>query len=188
MTMDNLLKKRVTEVVDIFSKKDSWPIDDIMSLSTKVAENFKYNRKVAFLGNGGSAAEAIHLAAEFTGKCVKSHDPWPAICLNESQSAITAIANDFGYEFVFSRQVEAHLSRGDIMIALSTSGTSQNILRAITCGLDLGVECYLWSGRGAPHLKGVDIWRVPSTSTPRIQEIHLVWGHLLAEQVEDLLA
>lgn len=182
------ITQRVSEISKVFSNQASWPIEALKNLSERVADNFANNRKVAFVGNGGSAAEAIHLAAEFTGRCVQPHQPWPAICLNESQSALTAIANDFGYEFVFSRQVEAHLSKKDILIALSTSGSSKNIINAISRGLELELDCYLWTGSSAPDFNGVNVWRVPSSSTPRIQEIHLTWGHILAEQVEDLLA
>ena len=144
-------------------------------------------KKIAFVGNGGSAAEAMHMAAEFTGKCVLEHQPLPALCLNESQSALTAIANDFGVDFMFSRQVQAHLQQGDLLIALSTSGKSKNILNALNAAKEMGAQAILWMGDFDNETTGIEIWKVPSTSTPRIQEIHLVWGHIVAEAVEQLI-
>jgi D-sedoheptulose 7-phosphate isomerase len=158
----------------------------IEGLAKLIHETFESGHKIAFVGNGGSAAEAMHLAAEFTGKCVIEHKPLPALCLNESQSALTAIGNDYGIEFVFSRQVEAHLKAGDLLIALSTSGKSKNILNALKSARDQGVHSILWMGEFDIELKEVDVWKVPSTSTPRIQEMHLTWGHVVAEAVESL--
>jgi len=140
--------------------------------------------KIVFLGNGGSAAEATHLAAEFTGKCVVDHRPVSALCLNESISAITAIANDYGFEHIFSRQIQAHVRKGDILVALSTSGSSRNILKAMSESTALGASVYLWTGNIKEDIPGIEIWRVPSNSTPRIQELHLLWGHIIAEVFE----
>jgi D-sedoheptulose 7-phosphate isomerase len=109
------------------------------------------------------------------------------LCLNESQSALTAIANDYGADFMFSRQVEAHLRQGDLLIALSTSGRSKNVLNAIHTAKEIGAHVILWMGEFEINLDGVEIWKVPSTSTPRIQEVHLTWGHIAAEAVESLL-
>jgi D-sedoheptulose 7-phosphate isomerase len=175
---------RIADARNLFLKSDSFSVTDLSDLAQQLLEAFKSGNKVAFVGNGGSAAEAIHLAAEFTGKCVVAHAPMPALCLNESQSALTAIANDYGIDQMFSRQVEAHLGSGDILIALSTSGKSPNIVNALSKAVERGVECHLWTGDSDVVLPGVKIWKVPSTSTPRIQEIHLAWGHILAEIVE----
>lgn len=183
-SLESMFEERIADIGAIFSSPQSWPVKRLVELSREVIKTFTSGNKLAFLGNGGSAAEAMHLAAEFTGKCVVPHSPLPAICLNESQSSLTAIANDFGAEFIFSRQVEAHLKENDILIALSTSGTSKNVLNALDSGRSKGIRTILWSGLSSPDLKDVDIWRAPSKSTPRIQEIHLAWGHLLAEVVE----
>ena len=156
----------------------------LFALSNQVLQVFANSKKIAFVGNGGSAAEAMHLSAEFTGKCVIDHKPLPAICLNESQSSLTAIANDYGVEHTFSRLVEAYLVEGDLLIALSTSGKSPNILKALALCTERGITPILWTGLNAPEILGVDVWRVPSLSTPRIQEVHLTWGHILAEVVE----
>ncbi len=175
---------RIDAAKELLSQEQSFSIKEIESLALKILKAFKNGNKVAFVGNGGSAAEAMHLAAEFTGKCVVPHPAMPAICLNESQSALTAIANDFGVEEIFARQVDAHLYEGDILIALSTSGKSPNIVRAVQRAISKKVDCYLWTGSTDSKIDGAQYWKVPSTSTPRIQEIHLIWGHILAEVVE----
>lgn len=156
----------------------------IESLGKIVVSALKKNKKLGFLGNGGSAAEAMHLASEFVSKCSKDHRPLSAVCLNESQSTITAIANDYGFENVFERIVAAELNEGDILIALSTSGKSINVLRAIRKANEIGVQVYLWTGQNTIDLESVEIWNCELRSTPRIQELHLIWGHLLAEYVE----
>ena len=183
--MENEVLKRVLDLQGLVSKPQSFPIEQITLLAERTLLAFKRGNKIAFVGNGGSAAEAMHLAAEFTGKCVIPHPPMPALCLNESQSALTAIANDFGVDYMFSRQVEAHLGKGDILIALSTSGKSPNIVNALLKAVERGVDSYLWAGNSADEIAEVKVWKVPSNSTPRVQEIHLVWGHILAEVVEE---
>ena len=181
------MQKRIEDVRSVFFNETSLDAIRIEHLARVIHETFKSGHKIAFIGNGGSAAEAMHLAAEFTGKCVIDHMPLPALCLNESPSALTAIANDYGVESMFSRQVQAHLLASDLLIALSTSGKSKNILNALKSAKEIGVHTILWMGNFDIDLDGVDIWKVPSTSTPRIQEMHLVWGHIIAEAVESFL-
>jgi D-sedoheptulose 7-phosphate isomerase len=178
------LNSRIKEIRALYFDNSNLPENQLLALSSTLVETFRNGNKIAFVGNGGSAAEAMHLAAEFTGKCVVDHVPLAAICLNESQSALTAIGNDYGFDKIFSRQVEAHLREGDLLIALSTSGRSANILNALTAANTLKVRTYLWMGNFELDLPGVEIWRVNSKSTPRVQEVHLSWGHLLAELVE----
>jgi D-sedoheptulose 7-phosphate isomerase len=139
------------------------------------------------MGNGGSAAEATHLAAEFVGKCVVDHEPWPAISLNDSMSAITAISNDWSFDEIFARQVRAHAKPNSLFVGLTTSGKSKNVLEALKTANSLGSKtALLTSQQGAEYSKEfVDIiLAVPSIQTPRIQELHLFWGHLLAEVLE----
>jgi D-sedoheptulose 7-phosphate isomerase len=161
---------------------------DLVKMISTIMKALSNGRKIAFAGNGGSAAEAMHITAEFTGKCVRPHDPWPVICLNESQSALTAIGNDYGFDQVFSRMVRAHLDKGDVLVLLSTSGTSGNILEAIKWAHQKKVQTYLWTGKNSPtqDSKGLTVLRAPAEETPRIQEIHLIWGHLLAEILEEI--
>ena len=178
---------KVSEYIQLTQDKDSYPILKLLKTAKEMLQVFERGGRVAFVGNGGSAAEAMHIAAEFTGKCVIDHKPLSVLCLNESQSSITAIANDFGVDKIFSRQVEAHLREGDMLIALSTSGKSANITEALISGKKLNVNAKLWMGNFDPVIRGVDVWKVPSSSTPRIQEIHLFWGHILAELIETLV-
>ena len=181
------VKLRISDAQNIFKDTKNFPTEKIIELSIAILQCFRKGGKIAFVGNGGSAAEAIHIAAEFTGKCVKEHIPLPALCLNESQSAITAIANDYGVEKMFSRLVDAHLKSGDILIALSTSGNSKNIIEAISAALAKNVNTILWTGQNASDSTKYDVWKVESSSTPRVQEVHLVWGHVIAEIVESNL-
>jgi D-sedoheptulose 7-phosphate isomerase len=180
-------RKRAEAVISLFHKPMSIDHDRIVNLAIEVNTALRAGKRLAFVGNGGSAAEAMHLAAEFTGKCVIDHKPLPVMCLNESQSALTAIANDYGVEHIFSRQVQAHLREGDYLIALSTSGKSKNIIGALEAANDQAVRTVLWMGDFDFELKGVSAWKVPSVQTPRIQEMHLVWGHILSELIEILL-
>ena len=186
-TLHDIFESRVKDLRLISSDKSSIPVDKLVVLSNLIIEAFKLNKKIAFVGNGGSAAEAMHIAAEFIGKCVVPHKPYRAMCLNESQSVITAVANDFGVGEIFTRMVEAHLDSGDILISLTTSGASENILNAVRRANELGVITVVWMGDFDFSQKASQVWKVPSKSTPRIQEVHLMWGHLLSEAIEIIL-
>ena len=176
--------KKIAEMDSLQSLISVLDFSRIENLGNTIVKTLRNDNKVAFLGNGGSAAESMHLAAEFVSKCSKDHRPLNVISLNESQSAITAIANDYGFEYVFQRVVEAELKKGDMLIALSTSGKSINVLNAISKALDIGVIVNLWTGSGIIELDFVDVWNCSIESTPRVQEMHLIWGHLVAEYVE----
>ena len=176
--------KKIAEMNELQNNISTLDFSRIKNLGNDVVRILKDDKKIAFLGNGGSAAESMHIAAEFVSKCSKDHRPLNVICLNESQSAITAIANDYGFEYVFQRIVEAELKKGDMLIALSTSGKSANVLNAINTALEIGVKVILWTGSNNVEIESVDIWSCSIDSTPRVQEIHLIWGHLLAEYVE----
>jgi D-sedoheptulose 7-phosphate isomerase len=182
------IEVKISAAKSLFSSSDAFDASRIANLAADILNGLKNGHRVAFVGNGGSAAEAMHLAAEFTGKCVIDHYPLPVMCLNESQSALTAIANDYGIEHMFSRMVKAHLRAGDYLIALSTSGKSKNIQTAMAAANELGVNVVLWMGNFDYDDNSVDVWKVPSTQTPRIQEIHLTWGHILAESIEILIS
>ena len=177
----------MSEIKLLHSNSETFPEERLAGFAEVILNTFQSGNSVFFVGNGGSAAEAMHLAAEFTGRCIIDHPPLSAFCLNESQSSLTAISNDYGNDFIFSRLVEAHLKKGDVLIALSTSGKSVNILNSIEAAKAKGATVVLWTGINSPILQGVDVWKVPSASTPRIQEIHLAWGHMVAEYVETSL-
>jgi D-sedoheptulose 7-phosphate isomerase len=181
------IESRISDARSLYGNSEAFNPRQISNLGLDIVKVFGSGKKVAFFGNGGSAAEAMHIAAEFTGKCVVEHEPLDVICLNESQSAITAIANDFGADKIFSRQVEAHLHEGDVLIALSTSGKSENVLKALEVATRKKIRSIIWMGNFPFQIPGVETWKVPSTSTPRIQEIHLTWGHILAESIEIII-
>jgi D-sedoheptulose 7-phosphate isomerase len=176
---------RKEEIFSLISDPDAFPTEKLDSFVDLLLECFLKGNRIAFLGNGGSAAESLHLAAEFTGKCVISHRPLPALSLNSNQSELTAIANDFGVEYMFSRLVEAHLHEGDILVCLSTSGKSPNILNAIESASQKKISTYLWTGLNFEDETIAEVWKAPSRSTPRIQELHLMWGHIIAEVFEE---
>lgn len=140
-------------------------------------------------GNGGSAADAQHIVAEFTGRFLRERRPLRALALHANSSAVTAIANDYGFEFVFAREVMAHGRAGDILLALSTSGNSSNILRAIEAAREKKVSVIgLTGGTGGKMKSSCDLCIcVPSKSTPRIQEMHIAIYHAICELVEERL-
>ena len=149
----------------------------------------KSGGKLMFVGNGGSAAEAQHLSAEMVGRFLQERQPLPSIALTTDTSAVTAIGNDYGYEHVFSRQVQALGRKGDVLIAMSTSGRSKNIVMAMQAARSAGISTIGLTGihpRDMGELADVSL-KVPSSHTPQIQEGHLVLGHLLCGMVEKQL-
>lgn len=142
--------------------------------------------KILICGNGGSAADAQHFAAELTGRYKKERKALAALALSVDTSALTAIGNDYGFEFVFSRQVEALAKRGDVLFCISTSGNSANVLHAAKCARDLGAVVVGLSGRGGGALnKASDINLImPDDDTPRIQELHILVIHILCDILE----
>ena len=147
---------------------------------------FQAGGKVLVFGNGGSAADAQHIVAELMGRFQMERPPLPAIALTTNTSTLTAIANDYGIAFVFARQIEALATSGDVVIAISTSGYSDNVLNAVRVAKAMGVATIGLSGRdGGDLAEMVDIaLLVPSSSTPRIQEAHITIGHILCELIE----
>ncbi|MCB9763833.1 MAG: SIS domain-containing protein [Alphaproteobacteria bacterium] len=141
-------------------------------------------------GNGGSAADAQHLAAELVGRFAADRRALPALALSSDTAVLTAVANDLGYDRVFARQVEALARPGDLLLALSTSGSSPNVLRAVAAGAERGCVCWGMTGR-APNLLSAlltdRVLAVPSTETARIQEAHGFLGHVLCAQLERAL-
>ena len=149
----------------------------------------KNGGKVLLAGNGGSAADAQHIAGEFVSRFAFDRPGLPAIALTTDTSILTAIGNDYGYEKLFARQVQAHGNKGDVFIAYSTSGKSPNILLALQEARNKGLTCIgLTGNRGGPMVDSCDFcFEVPSGDTPKIQEGHLVLGHILCGIVENAL-
>jgi D-sedoheptulose 7-phosphate isomerase len=151
---------------------------------------YRTRHKAIFFGNGGSAADAQHLAAEFVGRYLQERDPMPALALNANSSVITAIGNDYGYDRVFARQLEAFAVPGDVAVAISTSGNSRSVIEAVLCARRLGVRTIGMTGQTGGELRQlVDILvNVPSLDTPRIQECHILIGHSLCDAVEQAVS
>jgi len=147
---------------------------------------FRNGGKVLFCGNGGSAADAQHLAAELSGRFYTDRPPLYAEALHVNSSYVTAVANDYGYELVFARMVEAAGRPGDVLVALSTSGNSPNILKAVEQARKQGMTVIGFTGASGGLLRAHSdvLLNVPSVDTPRIQEAHILIGHILCEIVE----
>jgi D-sedoheptulose 7-phosphate isomerase len=160
-------------------------LDEIMAVGKLMAEASAKGSRVIFAGNGGSAADAQHLAAEFVSRFEFDRPGLPALSLSTDTSMITAIGNDYGYEKLFLRQLQAQARAGDVFVGLTTSGKSPNVLAAFAACRELGVTSVALSGQGGELEGKVDhVLRVPSRSTPRIQESHILIGHMLCAYVE----
>ena len=160
---------------------------DLEAASNLAVDVLKRGNKILLCGNGGSAADAQHIAAELTGRYKTERRGLPGIALTTDTSALTAISNDYGYAKVFDRQVEALANKGDLLIGISTSGNSSNIISALKCAKDIGCHTIGFSGRDGGAMNQVcDInLVVPSDDTPRIQEMHILLGHTLCQIVDD---
>ncbi len=153
------------------------------------SETIKKGGKILLFGNGGSAADAQHIAAELVGRYKKDREALAAIALTTDTSAITAIGNDYGYEYVFVRQIEALAKKEDMLIGISTSGNSENVLRALHKGKEIGCKTIGLSGKGGGKMDRVCDLNIviPSNDTARIQEMHIMIGHIISEAVESSL-
>lgn len=160
--------------------------DRVHAAGEAVLAALREGRTLLVAGNGGSAAIASHIAAEFLGKCVRDRHPLPAISLAESHSSLTAIGNDYGFDQVFLRGVQAFGRPGDVFLAMSTSGTSPNVLAALAKARQRGLTTILMTGaKGEERHEHADhLLVVPSTETPRIQEVHMLWAHAWCEAVD----
>jgi D-sedoheptulose 7-phosphate isomerase len=166
---------------------------EVVSMIAKVSElavsALKQGNKVILFGNGGSAADAQHIAAEFVGRFAFDRPALPALALSVNTSCVTAIGNDYGFDLVFSRQIEALGRPGDVAIGISTSGNSPNVLRALLVAKKMGMHTVgLTSCTGGKLKDAVDYCvRAPSNETPRIQECHILIGHVISELVEQTI-
>jgi len=161
---------------------------NLVAMADLLVDAFKKGNKVLLFGNGGSAADAQHIACELAGKFYLDRDPLPAIALTTNTSSLTAIGNDYSYEEVFVRQVKALAREGDIAIGISTSGNSPNVLRGIKEAKRFGATTIAFTGRGGRLKELADYTlSVPSVDTPRIQEVHITAGHIICYLVEQAL-
>ncbi len=180
------IKRILNESISVSKAIIENRVGEIDSVAQLVVRTYRFGGKVLLLGNGGSAADAQHIAAELVGKFALKRRAFPAIALTTNSSILTAVANDYGYRNVFSRQVEAFAGDKDLVIAISTSGDSANVIKAIKTARLLGAQTVcLTGGDGGRLAAAVDVALiVPSDCTPRIQEAHILIGHIICELVE----
>jgi D-sedoheptulose 7-phosphate isomerase len=179
------------QVRDSISAKERYLADEanitqLDNICTEVIAAYRAGKKTLIAGNGGSAADAQHIAAEFVSRFYFDRPALASIALTTDTSALTAIGNDYGYELLFSRQLEANAQTGDVYIAISTSGNSKNIIHSLEVAKKLGLKTIGLTGqKGGKMAEMVDYCvRVPSDETPRIQECHILIGHILCAAVE----
>lgn len=189
------MKETIKKIIaaSIFVKQqilaDEYMQQKIADAVDAVAAAFSNGNKVLFCGNGGSAADAQHLAAEFSGRFYKDRPALPSEALHCNTSYLTAVANDYSYDVIYSRIVEGIASKGDILIGLSTSGNSKNILNAFEAARAKEVITIGFTGSVGGKMKELSdiLFNVPSADTPRIQESHIMIGHIICQLVEERL-
>ncbi len=176
----NAHKRTIEKTIEIM-------IPQTKEASELVIDTLKNGNKVLFCGNGGSASDAQHLSAELVGRYKTERRGLPAMALTTDTSALTAIGNDYGYDRVFDRQVEALINRGDLLIGISTSGESLNVLSALLLAKDMGARTIGFTGKGGGKIKYASDVNliVPSDDTPRIQEMHILIGHIICQAVDN---
>lgn len=183
-----MIRRIIQEAIDNFSilVNNENCVNGITQASSWIVESFKNGNKLMICGNGGSAADAQHLAGEFICKFLKNRHPLPALALTTDSSVLTSISNDYSYTHVFSRQVSAIGKNGDVLLGISTSGGSENVINAFIEANKLGIKTILLTGSIEDNKKdGVDLLiKVPSKQTPHVQEMHLLVEHIIAELVE----
>lgn len=191
MFSNNLIQDRIQSSISVKQAllADVSLIDRISSFSKLLEETYRSGGKVLFCGNGGSAGDAQHLAAELSGRFYLNRAPLYAEALHVNSSYVTAVANDFGYEEVYARMVEACGRPGDVLVAISTSGNSPNIIRAIDRAKQLGMVVVGMTGATGGKMADLCdlLVNIPSEDTPRIQESHILVGHIICELVEKSL-
>ena len=167
--------------------KDEKHTETVEEVTSAIVKAFKTGNKVLFCGNGGSAADAQHLAAEFSGRFYTDRDALPSEALHVNTSYLTAVANDYSYDVVYSRMIKGIGRKGDVLVGLSTSGNSKNIILAFEQAKENGMITVAFTGATGGKMKGmVDyLINVPSTDTPRIQESHILLGHIICQLVEE---
>lgn len=169
--------------------KDARLIDTIGKVADLVTSAFKNGNRVYFCGNGGSAADAQHLAAEFSGRFYTDRKALPAEALHCNTSYLTAVANDYGYDVVYARMIDGIGEKGDVLIGLSTSGNSENIIKAFEVAKKKEMINIAFTGETGGKMKELadHLINVPSKDTPRIQESHITIGHIICQMVEESL-
>jgi D-sedoheptulose 7-phosphate isomerase len=189
-TTESALDRIRRSITDSIKIKQDLLADDLLvrliaEVSMRMVDALNRGNRIIFAGNGGSAADAQHLAAEFVSRFEFDRPGLPALSLSTDTSMITAIGNDYGYERLFLRQLQAQARSGDVFVGITTSGKSPNILRALESCANLKVSSIALCGQGGELEEKADyVLRAPSLSTPRIQECHILIGHMICAEVE----
>lgn len=189
MDSKGIIRKRLEQHRDVIEQilSDEKLQDMIAQITETIVACFKYGGRVYFCGNGGSAADAQHLAAEFSGKFYLERDILPSEALHCNSSYITAVSNDLSFEIIYSRLISGIGKAGDVLIGLSTSGNSANIVKAFETCHEKAITTVAFTGSDGGRMRELSklIINVPSTDTPRIQEAHITIGHIICELVEE---
>lgn len=186
--MKELMKQRINESIEV--KKKLLENEELLSilenLTNEIVTAIKSGHKLILCGNGGSASDALHFAGEIVGRFVRERSAWPAVVLNADVATMTAIGNDYGYDDVFARQAQGHCQDGDIFIGISTSGNSENVLRAVNTAKSKGCKTAALLGKDGGKIgKVVDYpLIVPCNTTARVQESHILLIHIMCELSE----
>jgi D-sedoheptulose 7-phosphate isomerase len=187
--MENIILKRFKESSEVKARFLKENLARLLEVIHLISQTFEAGNKLFLFGNGGSAADAQHIAAEFVNRYVMDRPPLPAIALTTDTSVLTSISNDISFGETFSRQLKALAKEGDVAVGISTSGNSSNIIKAFEAAKEIGIKTVALTGNdGGILTKIADLSLVvSSTSTPRIQETHILIGHILCEMVEHQL-
>ena len=173
----NRIEREIVDSIEVKKEilKDKELLSTLATMANQIAASLKNNGKILICGNGGSASDALHIAGEIVGRFQKERNAYPAIALNSDVATMTAIANDYGYNQVFSRQVEGLMRPGDILLGISTSGNSKNVIKAVEKAHEIGGKAFLLTGKSGGKLKDVCDLKiiVPSNVTAHIQEAHI---------------
>lgn len=185
--IENSIKNSIDTKQKILNNKDL--LQNIQAVADKIIACYRHDGKVLFCGNGGSAADAQHLSAELSGRYYFDRPPLYAEALHTNTSYLTAVANDYSFNDVYSRIIQANGRKGDVLVALSTSGNSKNIIKAIQEANKIGMITVGFTGESGGELKNICSYllNVPSSDTPRIQESHILIGHIICEIVESTI-
>ncbi len=188
--MNTKIQEIINESLTVKSQvlNDTRLISLVGDVVTLIVDRFRKGNHLYFCGNGGSAADAQHLAAEFSGRFYINRDALPAEALHCNTSYLTAVANDFSYDLIYSRLIKGIGKPGDILIGMSTSGNSENIMKAFDTSREKGITTIGMTGEGGGKMKDLSDYLIdiPSRNTPRIQEAHMLLGHIICQLVEEL--
>jgi D-sedoheptulose 7-phosphate isomerase len=187
-----VIEQRIKESISTHEAllRDEDQLEVMARLAGAIISVISSGGRILLCGNGGSASDALHIAGELVGRFQKERAAWSAITLNADVAAMTAIANDYGYEHVFARQAAAHIRPGDLLIGFSTSGNSENVCRAVRRVRELGGLTAVFTGNGGGRLRSMADFSivVPGDVTARTQECHILIGHIICELVEEALS